>query len=69
VRCILLYHPDTVSHGFQYADWQFDGDDMVAVVRTAYDDAEGGAHNNHDANYVTFHRIGNFRKLSVGVAE
>ncbi len=66
VRCILLYHPDTEKHGFQYADWQFDDKDIVAAVRTAYDDGEGGAHNNHDANYVTFHRIGNFRELSVG---
>jgi len=45
--------------GFQYADWQFDGDDMVYVVRTAYD----GAHNFHDANRITFGRIAGFRRL------
>jgi hypothetical protein len=67
-RCILLYHPDTKNHGFQYADWHFDGNDIIAVVRTAYDDGLGGAHNNHDANYMTFHRIRNFRALSVGAA-
>ena len=63
VRCILLHHPDTVKHGFQYADWQFDGDDVIAAVRTAFDDDPGGAHSAHDANYLTFHRWKNFRQL------
>ena len=45
--------------GFQYADWQFDGDDIIYVVRTAY----GGAHNLHDANRITFHRLEGFRKV------
>ncbi|MFP4249869.1 MAG: sialidase family protein [Armatimonadota bacterium] len=45
--------------GFQYPDWQFDGHDIIAAVRTAY----RGAHNYHDANRVTFHRIGNWREL------
>lgn len=61
VRCIVLYHPDTRTHGFQYVDWLFDKDDIIAVCRTAYDDGDGGAHNFHDANYLTFHRIENFR--------
>lgn len=65
IRTVLLYHPDSISHGFQYPDWQFDGDDIIAVVRTAYDDAEGGAHNAHDANFLTFHRFGNFRRLTM----
>jgi iduronate 2-sulfatase len=63
-RCILLYHPDVAKHGFQYVDWQFDGDDLIAACRTAWDDAEGGARNNHDANFLTFHRWKNFRKLT-----
>jgi hypothetical protein len=63
-RCILLHHPDVAKHGFQYADWQFDGDDLIAVCRTAWDDAEGQAHNKHDANYLTFHRWRNFRSLT-----
>jgi len=65
VRCVLLYHPDVKKHGFQYADWQFEGDDMIALVRTAYDDGFGGARNNHDANFMTFHRFANFRKLTM----
>ncbi|HUL51086.1 MAG TPA: sialidase family protein [Candidatus Nitrosotalea sp.] len=65
VRTVVLHHSDTERHGFQYADWQFDGDDIVAVVRTAYDDGVGGAHSQHDANYLTFHRIRNFRDLTM----
>jgi hypothetical protein len=64
-RCILLYHPDTVKHGFQYVDWLIDGDDIIAACRAAYDDGMGGAHNYHDANYLTFHRIANFRRLTM----
>lgn len=63
-RCILLYHPDAAKHGFQYPDWQFDGDDIIAASRTAFDDGQGGAHNFHDANFLTFHRFAHFRKLS-----
>ncbi len=57
----ILHHPDTEKHGFQYADWLFEGNDIIAVVRTAFDDDFGGANNFHDANYLTFHRIENFR--------
>jgi hypothetical protein len=63
IRRTLLYHPDLKKHGFQYVDWQFDGDDLIAVCRTAYDDDEGGAHSYHDANFLTFYRIVNFRSL------
>lgn len=63
VHKIIVEHPDVGHHGFQYPDWQFDGKDIVAAVRTAYDDEATGAHNNHDANYLTFHRIKKFRKL------
>jgi hypothetical protein len=64
IHCVLLHHPDVAKHGFQYPDWHFDGEDLIAVVRTAYDDGEGGARNNHDANYLTFHRWPNFRSLT-----
>jgi hypothetical protein len=62
-RCVLLHHPDTARHGFQYVDWLFAGDDLIAACRTAYDDEEGGAHNFHDANFLTFHRFKNFRQF------
>lgn len=59
----VIYHPDVRKHAFQYPDWQFDGKDIIAVSRTAYDDNRGGAHSYHDANYLTFHRIKDFRNL------
>ena len=67
-RTILLYHPEVAKHGFQYVDWLFDGDAIIAACRTAYDDGLGGAHNNHDANFLTFHRWPNFRALTMADA-
>lgn len=58
---IVLHHPDVAKHGFQYFDFQFDKGDIIAVSRTAFDDKDGGADNQHNANYLTFHRIRNFR--------
>jgi hypothetical protein len=68
VRAVVLSHPDPAKYAFQYADWQFDGDDLVVVSRTAYDDGQGGAHNQHDANYMTFHRVSGFRNLNRATA-
>ena len=49
--------PDKV--GFQYADFFFEGDDLILLCRTALN----GAHSFHDANQQTFHRVRNFRSL------
>jgi hypothetical protein len=65
VRSIVLYHPDREKHGFQYVDWQFDGPDLIAACRTAYDDGLGGARRAHDANFLTFHRVKDFRTLTL----
>ena len=65
VRCILVYNPQIRNHGFQYPDWLFEGDDIIACVRTGCDDGLGGAHNAHDANFLTFHRFANFRNLTM----
>ena len=43
--------------GFQYVDFDFDGDDLIWLCRTAMN----GARNFHDANYSTFHRFQDFR--------
>jgi hypothetical protein len=54
-----LSHEESIRQtGFQYVDWQFDGNDIIYAVRVAYD----GAHNFHDANRITFHKIENFRE-------
>lgn len=64
VRAVVASHPDSAKHGFHYVDWLFEGEDIIAVVRTAFDDETGGARNQHDANYLTFQRIRDFRKQS-----
>ncbi len=63
----LLYHPDPEFHAFQYVDWAFDGDDIIYVSRTAYDDDTGGAKRAHAANFLTFHRLESFRDLTGSV--
>jgi mannose-6-phosphate isomerase-like protein (cupin superfamily) len=63
-RIIVLHHRDAAFHAFQYVDWQFDGKDIILASRTAFDDAEGGANSFHNANFLTFHRIPAFLKLS-----
>ncbi|OVE79055.1 hypothetical protein BVY01_03605 [bacterium I07] len=65
VRSTILHHSDQEKHAFQYVDWLFENDDMIIVSRTAYDDGIGGAHNYHDANYMTFHRLKKFRERKV----
>ena len=60
VRDVLDYsHLDHTKVGFQYVSFIFDGNDILFVSRTAY----GGAQSFHDNNYVTFHKIQNFRNL------
>jgi hypothetical protein len=57
VRSTIMHDPDRDRTGFQYVDWQFDGPDMVCLIRMAFEDGPGGAHNCHDANYIAFLRI------------
>jgi hypothetical protein len=51
--------------GFQYADWQFDGDDLIALVRTAW----RGAVRFHDSNRITYHRFKDFRRLCADLTD
>lgn len=54
-----LGHDDSIRlTGFQYVDWQFDGDDIIYVVRTAY----RGAIRYHDSNMILYKVINDFRK-------
>jgi hypothetical protein len=62
-RLVLRYREGRVVQaespvGFQYADWQFDADDLLVALRTAW----AGAANYHDANLITFHRVPDFRQ-------
>jgi len=51
----------TAFHGFNYPFMQIDGNDIVFVSRTAWENQKGIAQRWHDANMFTFHRISNFR--------
>lgn len=59
----VLSSDNCFFHGFQYVDWVFDGDDIIAVSRTAFSENRGLPNRQHDANFLTFHRIRNFRSL------
>ena len=61
VESIVLRHVDGGNHAWQYVDWLFEGNDIIAVSRTAWD----GSHRAHDANYLTFHRLKDFRDLTM----
>ena len=57
LESIILRHEEKVHHAFQYVDWLFEGDDIIVASRTGWD----GSNRAHDANYMTFHRVRNFR--------
>ncbi len=59
---VVLEHEDVLKHGFQYVDWLIEGNDIIFLSRTSFFDGKEDAHNNHDANFLTFHRIQEFRK-------
>ena len=61
VVCDLIdkRNEDIKKVGFQYVDFEIEGDDIIFLCRTSINNA----HDYHDANYSTFHRIENFRKL------
>lgn len=49
---------DPKKVGFQYVDFDFDGDDIIFLCRTAMNNADTF----HNSNYSTFHRVKDFRK-------
>jgi len=61
VVCDLMDYrrEDPAKVGFQYVDFEIEGEDMIFLCRTAMNGAAGF----HDTNYQTFHRIKNFRSL------
>lgn len=50
---------DMEKVGFQYCDFEFEGDDLIFLCRTAMN----GAETYHNTNYQTFHRVEKFRTL------
>lgn len=67
IKDTLMHHPDVFFHAFQYLDWVIEGEDIIAVSRTAWEDATGSADSQHNANYITFHRFRNFRSNELEV--
>lgn len=52
-------YADPEKAGFQYVSFHIEGDDILFLSRTAWNNP----HSFHNSNYQTFHRIRNFRKL------
>jgi hypothetical protein len=61
IKDTLISLPDAHFHAYQYLDWRIEGNDIVAVSRTASGTSRGLPRRQHDANYFTFHRFANFR--------
>ena len=55
----LLDCTEIPSAGYSYPSFCIDGDDLLYVSRSAF----GKRKSEHDNNYVTFHRLKNFRDL------
>ncbi|MBQ1212182.1 MAG: exo-alpha-sialidase [Clostridia bacterium] len=61
VVCDLIdkRNEDVEKIGFQYVDFEIEGDDIIYLCRTAIN----GANSYHNSNYMTFHRVKDFRNL------
>ena len=65
VKDTLISADNPFFYGFQYTDWQFDGNDIIAVTRTAFEEERGLPMRQHDANFLTFYRFANFRTSKI----
>ena len=61
---IFLYTANINYEGFQYFNFEFDGNDIVLASRTGFDVGGNRPPRGHDSNLLTFHRIPNFRNLT-----
>ena len=59
---VVLQSDNPFFDGFQYVDWQFDGEDIVAVIRLAIEERRGLSNRQHDANFLSFYRVERFRE-------
>jgi len=60
VEKIFLYTENVTQEGFQYFQFDYDGNDMVVASRTAFN-IGGTMDRGHDSNLLTVHKIQNFR--------
>jgi hypothetical protein len=58
--CDVITHPeyDIKEVGFQYPVFLFEGHELLILSRTAWNHA----HDYHDSNYITFHRVNTMQK-------
>lgn len=61
VHSVILQDDNIEKSGFQYVDWLVENDDIILLSRTAFFDGENFADSQHNANFITFHRIKDFR--------
>ena len=61
---VVMQGTSRAFHGFNYPFLQFDGNDIIFVLRTAFENENGQPQRWHDANMFTFQRIKNFRSIS-----
>jgi len=57
----IMTGESTAFHGFNYPFMEIEGNDIIFVLRTAWETDQGIAQRWHDANMFTFHRLRNFR--------
>lgn len=60
-EAVIIESDNPFFDGFQYVDWQFDGDDLISVIRLAMEEERGLPQRQHDANFLVFLRIPDFR--------
>lgn len=58
-RSMMNEYVSATNHGFQYVDWVIDNDDILLAVRESMGESE----NFHNANYLTFYRLENYRSI------
>lgn len=60
VKRLFDYHQmDRAMVGLQYPDWDYDGDDIVMLLRLGFNQADS----HHNSNCISFTRIRNFRSI------
>lgn len=64
VHSVVLQDDNIDKSGFQYVDWQIENNNIIFVSRTAFFDGKNYADNQHNSNFITFHRIENFRNYA-----
>lgn len=59
-RIVDLSHGDPRYVAAQYPSCIIDGNDLLVVSRTAWNEADSY----HNSNYITFHRVQDFRQYA-----